>query len=161
MEHRSPPSSTPAWKDYALESLESRFKANIALCPNADKSLLLKSTSYDALLSLSQTRTTFDFIYIDGSHTAIDVLTDAVLSWHLLRLGGRLVFDDWMWRGYLEECFNPQIAVKGFLRCVEAEVECTETEYQMWITRVVNKLKATPNPDAEVRYRDTEDGGMG
>lgn len=63
-----------------------------------------------------------------------------------------------MWRGYLEECYNPQIAIKGFLKCVEPEVEFTETEYQMWITRVANKLEATPNPDPEVRY--AEDGGV-
>lgn len=160
MEHRSPSSSALASKNYALNSLESRFKANIALCPNANKLLLLKSTSYDALLNLSQTRITFDLIYVDGSHTAIDVLTDAVLSWHLLRVGGRLVFDDWMWRGYLEECYNPRIAIKGFLRCVKPKVEITETEYQMWITRVANRLEATPNPDPEVRYRDAEDGGV-
>lgn len=159
MEHRSPSSSVLATKNYALNSLESRFKANIALCPNASKLHLLKSTSYDALLKLSQTRITFDFIYIDGSHTAIDVLTDAVLSWRLLRVGGRLVFDDWMWRGFLEECYNPRVAIKAFLRCVEPEVEFTETEYQMWITRIANRLEATPNPDPEVRYRDAESGG--
>ena len=68
------------------------------------------------------------------------------------------MFDDWMWKGYMEECYNPRIAIKGFLRCVEPEVELVETEYQMWITRVVNKLEATPNPDPEVRYRDAEDG---
>lgn len=158
MEHRSP-SSGLASKDYALSSLESRFSANIALCPNADKVRLLRFTSYSALISLSQARTIFDFIYIDGSHTAIDVMTDAVLCWHLLRVGGRLVFDDWIWRGYLEDCYNPRIAIKGFLACVEPEVECTETEYQMWITRTTNTLKATPNPDPEVRYRDAEDKG--
>ncbi|KAL8933869.1 MAG: hypothetical protein Q9211_005537 [Gyalolechia sp. 1 TL-2023] len=158
MEHRASSSSAVASKDYALNSLESRFKANVELCLNANKVLLLKSTSYEALLRLSQGRTTFDLIYIDGSHTAIDVLTDAVLSWHLLRVGGKLVFDDWMWKGFMEECYNPRIAIKGFLRCVKPEVEIVETEYQMWITRVANRLEATPNPDPEVRHRDAEDG---
>jgi predicted O-methyltransferase YrrM len=39
----------------------------------------------------------FDFIYIDGSHQAPDVLTDAVLSFRLLRKGGLIAFDDYLW----------------------------------------------------------------
>jgi predicted O-methyltransferase YrrM len=39
----------------------------------------------------------FDFIYIDGSHTAPDVLSDAVLAFPLLRVGGVMVFDDYLW----------------------------------------------------------------
>lgn len=40
---------------------------------------------------------TFDFIYVDGSHQAADVLFDAVMSFRLLRLGGVLAFDDYLW----------------------------------------------------------------
>jgi hypothetical protein len=32
-------------------------------------------------------------IYIDGSHEPMDVLTDAVMSWPLLRSNGILIFD--------------------------------------------------------------------
>jgi hypothetical protein len=39
----------------------------------------------------------FDFIYVDGSHEAPDVLLDAILSFKLLRLGGFLAFDDYLW----------------------------------------------------------------
>lgn len=39
----------------------------------------------------------FDFIYIDGSHQATDVLADAVLGFRLLRKGGLIVFDDYLW----------------------------------------------------------------
>ncbi len=41
---------------------------------------------------------TFDFIYIDGSHQAPDVLLDAVLGFKLLKVGGVMVFDDYTWR---------------------------------------------------------------
>lgn len=40
----------------------------------------------------------FDLIYIDGSHVAKDVLSDAVLSYSLLRKGGFMIFDDYLWR---------------------------------------------------------------
>ena len=38
----------------------------------------------------------FDFIYIDPSHQAPDILTDAVLAFKLLRLSGVMVFDDYL-----------------------------------------------------------------
>jgi predicted O-methyltransferase YrrM len=39
----------------------------------------------------------FDFVYIDGSHQAPDVLCDAVLAFRLLRVGGVMAFDDYLW----------------------------------------------------------------
>ncbi|MCZ6464828.1 MAG: class I SAM-dependent methyltransferase [Proteobacteria bacterium] len=38
-----------------------------------------------------------DFIYIDGCHEAACVLLDAVLSWDLLKVGGTMIFDDYVW----------------------------------------------------------------
>jgi hypothetical protein len=34
----------------------------------------------------------------DGSHRARDVLEDAVLSWPLLKVGGIMLFDDYLWQ---------------------------------------------------------------
>lgn len=39
----------------------------------------------------------FDLVYIDGSHQAPDVLIDAVLSFKLLKVGGLIFFDDYLW----------------------------------------------------------------
>jgi len=42
---------------------------------------IIKNSSFAALIELNQKATKkFDLIYIDGSHTACDVLSDAVLS---------------------------------------------------------------------------------
>jgi predicted O-methyltransferase YrrM len=49
----------------------------------------------------------FDFIYIDGSHMAVDVLCDAVLSFKLLRIKGTLVFDDYLWKEQGRHAGNP------------------------------------------------------
>ena len=37
----------------------------------------------------------YDFIYIDGSHLAPDVLDDLVLSWKMLKPNGIMIFDDY------------------------------------------------------------------
>lgn len=39
----------------------------------------------------------FDLAYIDGSHLRLDVLSDAVMCWALLREGGLMVLDDYEW----------------------------------------------------------------
>lgn len=57
----------------------------------------------------------FSFIYIDGSHAATDVLTDAVLCWDLLMDDGILAFDDYGLEMYREASHNPASAIDAFL----------------------------------------------
>ncbi len=59
----------------------------------------------------------FDFIYIDGSHRAADVLCDAVLGFRLLKVGGIIAFDDYLWREPrvpLDLLHGPKLAVDAF-----------------------------------------------
>lgn len=39
----------------------------------------------------------FDYIYVDGSHEAPDVLFDALLAHRLVKKGGVISFDDYLW----------------------------------------------------------------
>ena len=153
MEHHAPHYA------YHLPTLYDRFRANVDLCPHAHKLEVRRMRSETALLELRRQAAAFDLIYIDGSHVAMDVLTDAVLAWPMLAMHGTLVFDDWRWRGYLEDCYNPRIAIQSFLYCAAPSVETNETEYQMWVTKVENRIAATANEgDPEVRYWDDRAG---
>lgn len=58
----------------------------------------------------------FDFIYVDGSHQAADVLCDAVLGFRLLKVGGVMVFDDYIWSEDLA-------GGKDFFRCPKPAVD--------------------------------------
>jgi len=57
----------------------------------------------------------FDFIYIDGSHLAFDVLTDAVLAFKLLRPGGFMCFDDYIWGDGSNFLASPKLGIDGFV----------------------------------------------
>ena len=60
----------------------------------------------------------FDLIYIDGSHLAPDVLSDAIQSFPLLKVGGVMIFDDYLWRGRISKddpLDGPKLAVDAFL----------------------------------------------
>lgn len=86
-----------------MKSVEGRFHYNVQLAidsvPNPVELVVHKELSDVALARLlgAGKRNYFDFIYIDGSHQAPDVLTDAVLAFRLLRTGGALAFDDYLW----------------------------------------------------------------
>ena len=61
--------------------------------------------------------TPYDLIYIDGSHRAADVLSDAVLAWPLLRSGGVMIFDDYLWRYDHSAVNSPKLAIDSFVAC--------------------------------------------
>jgi predicted O-methyltransferase YrrM len=75
-----------------LPTLYDTFCHNISSF--ADQVIIKRGKSQDILKHIDQL---FDFIYIDGDHTAVAVLEDAVLSFALLKPGGILIFDDYMW----------------------------------------------------------------
>ena len=145
--------------EYSIASLESRFRGNVAKCEQAGKLKIMKAKSDDALVELRGKEARFDFVYIDASHIAIDVLHDAVMSWRMLNVHGTMLFDDFTWKGYLEDCYNPRIAIQAFLHCAIQEIDLKQTESQVWITKVPNHTPPTPNPDPELFYWD-EDAGL-
>lgn len=107
-----------------MAAVEARFRHNTALAleatPKIVKFTVHKDTSDVALARLlaSGKRNYFDLVYIDGSHQAPDVLADAVLGFRLLRVGGLLVFDDYLWQEKLPSGTDvlrcPRIAVDSF-----------------------------------------------
>ena len=39
----------------------------------------------------------YDIVYIDGWHSAFGAMADGVMSWPLLKVGGVMIFDDYLW----------------------------------------------------------------
>ncbi|MCJ1278439.1 hypothetical protein MMC21_006256 [Puttea exsequens] len=143
---------------YHCASLEARFRANVAKCERREQLVVMKARSDDALVELRGKGARFDFIYIDASHVAIDVLHDAVMSWRMLNLRGSMVFDDFAWKGYEQDFYNPRIAIQSFLHCAAPELESKRVESQVWVTRIPNLITPTPNPDPEQYYWDENAG---
>ena len=86
-----------------MAGVEARFDENVKLAIGTDRR---RGVSCGRSSSAPRSRlpdmiatgeAPFDLIYIDGSHTAADVLTDAVLAFQLLRVGGVMIFDDYLW----------------------------------------------------------------
>jgi Methyltransferase domain len=85
----------------------------------------LSSQVLPRLLCQAQHRQSFDLIYIDGSHLARDVLTDAVFAFQLLKVGGLMVFDDYLWHeeasGQQDLLNMPKMAIDAFVNVFQRQ----------------------------------------
>jgi predicted O-methyltransferase YrrM len=79
----------------------------------------------------------FDFVYVDGSHEAHDVVTDAVLAFRMLRVGGLMCFDDYIWSpGELDGGPHaPELGVRAFIATHQHMIEVLHVATQVWIRR--------------------------
>lgn len=112
---------------------EQRFDANIAGIGAIDRVIKLKGESQTILRSLPMND--YDCIYIDGSHAAPDVLTDAVLSWGLLKNNGILIFDDYKLSLSPDHLAHPAIAIDAFLKIFAGHYEVLEHGWQVILRR--------------------------
>ena len=77
----------------------------------------------------------FDFIYIDGDHTAEQVSKDAENAWQLLKPNGIMAFDDYMWGEDVPEHLTPRPAIDNFLTNHAGEYKLLSQDYQVWIQK--------------------------
>lgn len=108
-----------------MSAVEERFNQNIAIskskAANPVSLTVHKDFSHRALSKLLAAghEHSFCLVYVDGSHQAADVLSDAILSFHLTRKGGLLIFDDYLWqaeRAGNQDHFNmPKPAIDSFV----------------------------------------------
>ena len=78
----------------------------------------------------------FDFIYIDGSHQAPDVLEDTLLAWRLLKKGGILIWDDYDWGEQYQEREKPKVAIDAFLYIFEGKYQIISSHRQICVTKL-------------------------
>jgi predicted O-methyltransferase YrrM len=95
-----------------------------------------KDTSTRALaMFIHEEWNPFDFIYIDGSHVAKDVLTDACMAWPLLKQGGFMVFDDYLWTNVAGILHRPKVAIDAFVNIFSEEIQIAHLGYQLIVRK--------------------------
>lgn len=124
------------------EGTMARFKGNIGLAaarvPNKIAMDVLEGPSCYALAELLHRgfAGTFDLIYIDGSHRAPDVLTDAVLAYLLLADGGMMVFDDYLFN-QTDILSAPKLAIDCFSMAFSGKMKIISAPlYQVWMQKI-------------------------
>lgn len=130
-----------------MESVSARFEdnVNLAIQKAAQKvDLIVHRGSSDVQLSKLLSRgkqNYFDLIYVDGSHQAPDVLCDAVLCFRLLRVGGIMIFDDYLWSEFptqeIDPLRCPKPAVDAFVNIYRRKLEILQLPiYQLYVKKI-------------------------
>ena len=130
----------------AMGAVEARFDSNIAKArEKATHEVRFrkhKAMSSDALARLLTrgAREHFDLIYIDGSHQAPDVLADAVLAFQLLKVGGVMIFDDYVWAfgepGEEDFFHMPKPAIDAFVNIYRRKLSLIQKPlYQLYLRK--------------------------
>jgi predicted O-methyltransferase YrrM len=110
------------------------FEKNIALAGGTGKLTFLHGLSRSALRGLPFGH--YDFIYVDGNHTTVEVLEDGILSFRLLKEGGIMAFDDYRWDdSRLRHEGLPRPAIDAFLKSYKRKIKVLSKGEQVWIRK--------------------------
>jgi predicted O-methyltransferase YrrM len=119
-------------EQFKMGEVEKRFDERMQ--PFSNKVLKHKATSTEFLINNRDK--SYDFIYIDGDHTANTVLSDAVLSWDLLKVGGVMAFDDYEWTHPDGDGYAPRLAIDSFLNVHKPYLEEINRGWQLWVRKI-------------------------
>jgi len=130
-----------------MKQVEARFQANVSTAVRSSrfpvKVEVHRAPSVEVLPKLlcDQGAGRFDMVYVDGSHQASDVLWDAVLAFRLLRVGGVIVFDDYLWSDGAphDVLMAPKIAIDAFTTVYASKVRILSAPlYQLYIVKTAD-----------------------
>jgi predicted O-methyltransferase YrrM len=81
-------------------------------------------------------RQMYDFIYVDGDHTAYGVIKDAISSYECLNVGGVIAFDDYQWSAGLGPLKEPKMAIDAFSSIYRDRLQLVLKDYQCWYRKI-------------------------
>ena len=117
--------------------IEQIFCHNTSLAKRPDQQIRLMPTlSFYALAELITENKQFDFIYVDGSHSADEVLADAVMAFGLLKKNGYMIFDDYLWKNAVESLDRPKMSIDAFVNMFQKHIDVKVINYQYVIQKV-------------------------
>jgi len=115
--------------------VEPRFRANLKTSGHEAKVEVHVGRSEEILPHLPPQ--SFDLAHLDGSHLAPQVLADAQLTWPLVKDGGLMILDDYLWEGDLPPEQRPRRGIDDFLRLIQGQFEVIHWNYQVIIQKLV------------------------
>jgi predicted O-methyltransferase YrrM len=116
------------------KDLYQKFNHNIELAKKPTQSVY--SYMGKSVETIRRQNLEFDFVYIDGSHQAPDVLMDACLTFRMLKKGGIMVFDDYLWKDMPGVLHQPKIAIDAFVNIFSEQIETVMIGYQYGIKKL-------------------------
>jgi predicted O-methyltransferase YrrM len=122
--------------DFIQQNIKQTFLQNIENTGHKSKVQVIQGLSHEELPKLLSNKLKFDIIFIDGNHTAPFVLTDSIMSWFLLKNGGIMIFDDYLWnpKDY-SEINKPKMAIDSFISIFSEQCSVILDDYRKAIIK--------------------------
>jgi len=118
-------------KKFDWEEIESFYDNRMSKYTNICK---IKGYSEEFLSTAEKSH--YDFVYIDGDHTADGVYKDATLSWDKIKPYGILAFDDYLWQhDTKQDHLRPKPGIDKFLQEHSGEYQMLIMDEQVWISK--------------------------
>lgn len=95
-----------------------------------------KGTSDEFFMAANVLQWKYDFIYVDGDHTAKSVLKDGVNALESCAPGGIVAFDDYLWRSGKEATYDPYPAIDALLIAYADRFKVIEKDVQVWVQNI-------------------------
>lgn len=115
-------------------SVEDYYDSRLSLEIATGKLRKIKSTSAEYFRDYDDM---YDFIYVDGDHTAVGVLADGIDAYDCLKVGGLLAFDDYMWNPEgLPRHLTPAPAIEAIAAVYAEKLEVISSGYQVWFRKI-------------------------
>jgi predicted O-methyltransferase YrrM len=121
---------------YVFNNEYETFVKNIIETTKLNQVNIMKGFSDVILPNLIVTKQKYDFIFIDGNHTSPSVISDAIMSWKLLKKNGILIFDDYLWELHKPETLRPKMAIDNFISNYLDYLEVCWSEYRIAIKKI-------------------------
>ena len=143
---------SPEYVGTDFHELEEKFRQRVKETGRENQLVTLKMKSEDGLHHLLDSigKESIDFAYIDASHEARDVLSDAVLVWKLMKENGIVIFDDYRWDDLEQEYFRPRLAIDSFIRSYAPELRVIHIDRQAFVLKLDRSKWITPT----LNYKD-------
>ena len=110
---------------------DSRFANNISVRKH-------KCTS-DQFFNLLPKEPIYDFIYIDGSHNALQTALDGLNAFKVLKSGGIMAFDDYEWSFEKDNFLRPKRGIDAFINVCGEKIKIVEVPNSQWKQKWIQK----------------------
>ena len=116
--------------------IEKNFRHNISFFKNINFNIH-KGYSQKILPTFPQ-KETYNFIYIDASHRSDDTFVDAYYCHKLLKPGGLLIFDDFMWKDPNQPHIvnSPERGIRDFYSMYDNKYKVILNGYQLGLVKI-------------------------
>jgi predicted O-methyltransferase YrrM len=114
--------------------VEARLQKNLENAGALNRVRLIRKSSKEAALELKSER--FDLVYVDGSHDYDDVRFDCSLALEVLKYGGFLIVDDYLWKGHHAPYFQVKRAVDEFRALHRRQFRILYRGYQVFLLKL-------------------------